>query len=110
MAFFIAALTGLASIAAILPHAAAHCQDAQPRNGNPTMASGYQSKVLVSGLRSPRHMVLDTDGNLLVAEQEGGGILRIVLEDNGGLDVCVGSSERLISNDQVMIFLRKLGL
>lgn len=94
--------TALACLAAILlPQVAAQCQDPQPRNGNPQMASGYQSKVLTNGLRVPRHLALDSEGNLLVAEQGGGGIRRIVLEDNGGLNVCVASSDPLIPNGQV---------
>lgn len=95
----IAVLAGLAAV--LLPHVAAQCQDPQPRNGNPTMASGYQSKVLINGLRVPRHIALDSQGNLLVAEQGGGGIRRIVLEDNGGINVCVASSQTLIPNGQV---------
>lgn len=71
------------------------------------MASGYQSKVLASGLSVPRHIALDTEGNLLVAERGGSGIQRIVLEDNGGIDVCVASSDLLISNGQVSSVARE---
>lgn len=99
MAALVTALAGLASIQ--LSHVAAQCQDPRPRNGNPIMASGYQSKVLIGGLGAPRHIALDTEGNLLVAEQDGPGIQRIVLEDNGGINICAGSPELLISNGQV---------
>lgn len=95
-------ITAIASLATMLfPQAAAQCQGPQPGNGNPSMASGYQSKLLINGLSVPRHIALDTEGNLLVAEQGGPGIQRIVLEDNGGIDVCVQSSDLLISNGQV---------
>lgn len=101
MTKLIAVLAGLAAV--LLPHVVAQCQDPQPRNGNPTMASGFQSKVLINGLRVPRHIALDSQGNLLVAEQGGGGIRRIVLEDNGGINVCVASSQTLIPNGQVSL-------
>lgn len=97
----ITTLVGLAAV--LVSQAAAQCQDPQPRNGNPSMASGYQSKVLINGLRVPRHIAFDSEGNLLVAEQGGGGIRRIVLQDNGGINVCVASTQTLIPNGQVSL-------
>ena len=99
MVALVTALAGLAGIR--MSHVAARCQNPQPRNGKPTMAAGYQSKVLIGGLAAPRHIALDAEGNLLVAEQDGPGIQRIVLEDNGGINICAGSPELLISNGQV---------
>ena len=59
----------------LLPTVAAQSQDQQPRNGNPAVTSGYQSKVLINRLSVPRHIALDTEGNLLVAEQGNPGYL-----------------------------------
>src|SRR5690606_9624736 len=96
--------TTLAGIAAaiLFSQAAAQCQNPTgPGTGNPVLADGWEAKLLASGLRVPRHLALDLRGNLLVAEQGGGGIRRIEFQDNGGLDICVTRSETLIPNGQV---------
>ncbi|KAF4619014.1 hypothetical protein G7Y89_g14831 [Cudoniella acicularis] len=67
----------------------------------PTMASGYTAKVVMNGLKTPREMVFDPLGNLLVVEQGGGGVRLIKLTDNGGTDVCSASSKTLI-NDRTL--------
>ena len=67
----------------------------------PVMASGYTSAVVMNGLKTPREMVFDPLGNLLVIEQGGGGLRRIVLSDNGGIDVCSASSKTLVADATV---------
>jgi glucose/arabinose dehydrogenase len=69
-------------------------------NITPKMASGYRSAVIATGLRGPRHIVVDTAGNLLVAEQQGGNVKRLVLQDSGQ-DVCVASTDTVISGGNV---------
>ncbi|KAK5655110.1 hypothetical protein OQA88_6009 [Cercophora sp. LCS_1] len=47
------------------------------------MGTGYRSYAVVTGLRSPRHLVVDKGGNLLVAEDGRGSVRRLVLQENG---------------------------
>lgn len=67
----------------------------------PVMASGYTANVVINGLKGPRDMLFDTLGNILVIEQNGGGIKQIKLTDNGGLDVCASSSKTLVADATV---------
>jgi glucose/arabinose dehydrogenase len=52
----------------------------------------------MNGLRTPRSIVFDNQGNLLAAEQGGYGVRYIQLTDNGGTDVCVKSNKQLIAD------------
>lgn len=66
---------------------------------------GYAAQVILNELKSPRDIVFDTAGNLLVAEQAGGGIRRVVLsEDESGDSVCVVSSAQLIDDADVSAY------
>jgi glucose/arabinose dehydrogenase len=67
----------------------------------PVMTSGYTATVIMKGLKTPREMVFDPLGNLLVVQQGGGGLVRVVLTDNGGLDVCSASSKTLVADATV---------
>ena len=62
------------------------------------MGTGYRSSVIATGLRSPRHIVVDTAGNLLVAEGGSGSVRRLVLTEQSG-SVCV-QSNTAITNDR----------
>ncbi|KAH7310054.1 soluble quino protein glucose/sorbosone dehydrogenase [Rhexocercosporidium sp. MPI-PUGE-AT-0058] len=75
------------------------CANISPAQGAPVAAPGVQTRVVINGLKSPRGMVFDTAGNLLVVEQGGGGIRYIKLTDNGGINVCVASSKTLIADN-----------
>ncbi|KAI9171179.1 soluble quinoprotein glucose/sorbosone dehydrogenase [Paramyrothecium foliicola] len=77
---------------------AAQCEAIQPLS-NPATAPEVGYKVLSNGLRNPRSLVQDTNGNLLVLEQSTG-VRRIVLKDSEGLNVCVESSAQLISDEK----------
>lgn len=78
------------------------CANINPGQGAPVAAAGVQTRVVMNGLRSPRGVVFDTAGNLLVVEQGGGGIRYIKLTDNGGTNVCVASSKTLIADNTVI--------
>lgn len=69
----------------------------------PTFGSGFSGRVVMNGLRSPRGLVFDTLGNLLVVESGGSGVRYIKLTDNGGTDVCVASSKQLIPERGVSV-------
>ncbi|CVL08746.1 related to L-sorbosone dehydrogenase [Fusarium mangiferae] len=61
-------------------------------------ADGVEFKLLRTGLQRPRHLVFDTEGNLLIAEAGSKGVRRVVLDDGKDLDVCIDSDDALISN------------
>jgi hypothetical protein len=50
----------------------------------------------MNGLKTPRGLIFDTLGNLLVVESGGSGVRYTKLIDNGGTNVCVASSKQLI--------------
>ncbi|KAL0576748.1 hypothetical protein V5O48_005238 [Marasmius crinis-equi] len=95
-------LTGLCALvaAALLTVNQASAQSCQTINPAfpPVLADGYEARVVINGLKAPRHMVFDPLGNLLVAEQDQVGIRYVKLTDNGGLDVCAESSKVLIDD------------
>ncbi|KAF5537660.1 Soluble quino glucose sorbosone dehydrogenase [Fusarium mexicanum] len=61
-------------------------------------ADGVEFKLLRTGLQRPRHLVVDTEGNLLITEAGSKGVRRVVLDDGKDLDVCIDSDDALISN------------
>ncbi|KAI2627657.1 soluble quino protein glucose dehydrogenase [Hypoxylon sp. NC1633] len=62
------------------------------------MSDGYTAQVILNQLNYPRGLAFDTAGNLLVSEQGGYGIRRVVLTENADGSVCVPSSSQLISD------------
>lgn len=74
----------------------AAAQDCQAVTGRfqPKVGQGYRISAIATGLRSPRHIVVDTAGNLLVAEAGAGTVRRLVLTENNG-NVCVRSSSSI---------------
>jgi glucose/arabinose dehydrogenase len=100
MAFLLSAVAA----AVLLPTALAQsCSTISPAHA-PTMASGYSSSVVMNGLKSPRGIVWDSAGNLLIVEAGGAGVRWVKLTDNGGTSVCVSSSKQLISDSAVRKF------
>ena len=65
------------------------------KQSNQKMASGYTSSVLATGLKTPRGIAMDTEGALLVAEQQGGAVRRLTLKEVG-TNVCVDTNTVLI--------------
>lgn len=70
----------------------------------PVMSGGYTATVVAKGFKTPREMVFDPLGNMLVVNQGGGGVSRITWTDNGGLDVCSSSIKTLINDATVCAF------
>ncbi|UZP39296.1 hypothetical protein NXS19_007112 [Fusarium pseudograminearum] len=56
------------------------------------------SRSSSTGLQRPRHLVVDTEGNLLIAESGNKGVRRVVLDGGKDLDVCIDSDKALISD------------
>lgn len=67
----------------------------------PTFAAGYSGRVVMNGLRTPRSIIFDNQGNLLTTEQGGYGVRYIQLTDNGGNNVCVKSNKQLIADSTI---------
>lgn len=94
-----AAFAGLVVLAALLvPEAAAQACSGVTARFQPRMGTGYRAAVIATGLRQPRHIVVDTAGNLLVAEGGSGSVMRLVLRENADGTVCVASSKALTSD------------
>lgn len=70
-----------------------------PRNGQPSVAPGYQVNVVASGLTEPRGIIFDSEGNLLVVQQ-GKGVSRLRLTNDEGPCIRVdGQVEDIIDDD-----------
>ncbi|KAH8724611.1 hypothetical protein GQ44DRAFT_255310 [Phaeosphaeriaceae sp. PMI808] len=67
----------------------------------PTFASGYSGRVVINGLKSPRSIIFDNQGNLLATEDGGYGVRYIQLNDNGGTDICAKSNKLLIDDGTI---------
>ena len=67
---------------------------------SPKMGSGYKISLLASGLQQPRHIVVDSAGNLLVAEGNSGTVQRLVLKEQGDI-VCVESKSAVTTDRSV---------
>ncbi|RGP76967.1 hypothetical protein FLONG3_4905 [Fusarium longipes] len=68
-------------------------------NANISTADGVEYKLLLKGLQRPRHLVVDTEGNLLITEASKKGVRRVVLDQGKDLDVCIDSDAALISDE-----------
>lgn len=66
----------------------------------PRMADGYTAKLIVSGLRSPRGLIFDTQGHLLVVEQ-GKGLTQVTVSQQSDGSVCAVSTKSLIASSAV---------
>jgi hypothetical protein len=97
MGHFNTALAGVVALAAILaPGVAAQSCSGVSGRYQPKMGTGYRHSVLTTGLRQPRHIVVDSAGNLLVAEGGSQGVRRLVLQEQGNI-VCVQSNTQIVS-------------
>lgn len=97
----VVAILALSYVATAHPHLEKRACAVINPTVKPNMASGYTALVVMKGLRTPRELIFDQLGQLLVVEQGGGGVRLIKLTDNGGTDVCVASSKTLINDATV---------
>ncbi|OCK80256.1 soluble quino protein glucose dehydrogenase [Lepidopterella palustris CBS 459.81] len=65
-----------------------------PKNAAPSVAPGWDVKLVAAGLTNPRAIIFDSSGHLLVVQQ-GKGIGSLSLTDNGGSCVTAGSPSDL---------------
>jgi hypothetical protein len=66
----------------------------------PVVGSGYIAQLVVTGLNSPRGLLIDSRGALLVVQQ-GEGIIHISFTDNGGTCLFVNRTADLIQDSSV---------
>lgn len=82
----------LAAGSALLQGAEAATCNLKPSYAAPVVSNGWQAQLVVNGLSSPRGILLDSSGNLLVVQQ-GAGIVH--LEFNDGGSTCLEVSKKI---------------
>jgi glucose/arabinose dehydrogenase len=93
-------IAALAATAHLITGASAACATTIKPTAVPVVADGYEVQVVATNLTTPRGIVFDTKGQMIVVEQVTG--MRVLkLTDNGG--ACVTTSEyvTLIVDDSV---------
>ncbi|KAL2353962.1 hypothetical protein BJ546DRAFT_88896 [Cryomyces antarcticus] len=95
----IAALTSAASSVGVLAQSTASTSACStsitPSYAAPSVAAGYEARLIATNLTKPRSVLFDANGNLLVVQQ-GKGIVSLNLTDNGGACLSVGTSHDVI--------------
>ena len=74
---------GLATLP-LLVSAQSSCGPSPSGSIQPSLASGYRMQVVATGLSSPRGIILDGSGNLLVVEQDRGLVSAHTLGESNG--------------------------
>ncbi|KAH9222266.1 soluble quino protein glucose/sorbosone dehydrogenase [Leptodontidium sp. 2 PMI_412] len=69
----------------------------KPGYAAPVMADGWESRLIVNGLRQPRSILFDTEGALLVVEQQTG-IRHLRLADGNGTCLSVQDETTLVQD------------
>lgn len=78
------------------------CPTLSPAYPAPVVASGWQAQLIVTGLSSPRSILFDGNGHLLVL-LAGHGVVNLELADNGGTCVSVAHQTYMINATDVSI-------
>lgn len=72
----------------------------KPSYPAPVVGTGWTAQLVADGLKSPRGILLDSAGHLLVVEQ-GTGIRRLTWKDHGGTCLEVSDSSSVVENSDV---------
>lgn len=72
----------------------------KPKYATPLTADGWQAQLVATGLSSPRGIILDSSGNLLVV-QAGSGIVHLAFDDGGSTCLDVSKKTSLINSTSV---------
>lgn len=78
--------------------AAACTSTIAPRHAAPSLAAGWRAAVVANGLKSPRGILFDGNGALLVVEQSRG-ISRLAFNGDAGSCVRVNGDPDLVVDD-----------
>lgn len=71
-----------------------------PSYDPPVVGSGWTAQLIATGLNEPRSIVFDQNGALLVVQQ-GSGIVRMTLTDNGGTCLAVNETSTVVENSDL---------
>src|SRR5215469_18146152 len=71
----------------------------------PSVAAGYEARLIANGLTAPRGIIFDKQGHLLVVEQSSG-IAGLTLADDGGACLSVVSKQTIIHDTTVSHILQ----
>lgn len=71
-----------------------------PSYDAPVVGSGWTAQLIAQGLQSPRSLVFDTNGALIVV-QKGAGLLHMTLDDLGGTCLVVNQTKTLVDNSDL---------
>ncbi|KAI3395227.1 hypothetical protein diail_1653 [Diaporthe ilicicola] len=66
----------------------------------PVVGSGWTAQLIATGLTKPRSITFDQNGALLVVQQ-GSGIVRMTLTDNGGTCLVVNGTTTVVENSDL---------
>lgn len=72
----------------------------KPSYEAPVVGSGWTAQLIATGLKKPRGIIFDQSGALLVVQQ-GSGIVRLTLTDNGGTCLAVNQTSNVVENSDV---------
>jgi glucose/arabinose dehydrogenase len=78
---------------------AANC-NLKPSYAAPVVSNGWQAQLVANDLTSPRGMIFDSSGNLLVVQQ-GAGIVHLVFDDGGSTCLDVSKKTYLVNSTSV---------
>lgn len=67
----------------------------------PSVAPGFEARLVGNGLTYPRGMIFDSAGHLLVVDR-GVGVKALTLKDNGGTCVTVKTTKLVIADTTVI--------
>lgn len=73
----------------------------------PVVGSGWTAQLIATGLTKPRSLTFDQSGALLVVQQ-GSGIVRLTLTDNGGTCLAVNDTSTVVENSDVGVSCSKI--
>jgi glucose/arabinose dehydrogenase len=80
-----------------------------PKYPTPSVAQGWEARIIRNGLHSPRGLIFDSNGKLLVVE-EGTGITALTLDNAAGACVGVSNAESVVSDKSVsehMVYVQR---
>lgn len=72
----------------------------KPSYEAPVVGSGWTAQLIATDLKKPRGITFDQNGALLVVQQ-GSGIVRLALTDNGGTCLAVNQTSNVVENSDV---------
>jgi hypothetical protein len=66
----------------------------------PSVASGWEARLITKDIKAPRGIIFDSEGHLLVVSKSFG-IVNLELKDNGGTCITVAKQTTLIESPDV---------